>query len=65
MVNEIENIKNEMANADQDSILGLAHSMKQLSGSQLSDNEEPEQCCYGCETMRSACTNPNGENYGS
>ena len=60
MINKIENIKNEMANADQDSILGLAHSMKQLS-----DNEEPEQCCYGCATMRSACTNPNGENYGS
>jgi len=65
MVNEKENIKNEMANADQDSILGLAHSMKQLSESQLSDNEEPEQCCYGCATMRSVCTNKNGENYGS
>ena len=65
MVNEKENIKNEMANADQDSILGLAHSMKQLSESQLSDNEEPEQCCYGCATMRSVCSNPDGENYGS
>ena len=65
MENKIENIKNEMATADPDSILGLAHSMKQLSESQLSDNEEPEQCCYGCATMRSVCTNKNGQNYGS
>ena len=25
---------------------------------------EPHDC-YGCATQRSACTNPNGENYGS
>jgi len=25
---------------------------------------EPHDC-YGCATMRSACTNPDGENYGS
>ena len=26
---------------------------------------EPHECCYGCATQRSACTNPNGENYRS
>jgi hypothetical protein len=56
-----ENIYEETVKADLNNFVDL------LARGYKFQRAEPttiEGCCYGCATMRSRCTNPQGENYG-